>query len=618
MTVELADIERAVVEHQPFCWLPEEAVTKLVRAIEVSYTQAGEQVLAYGDAISHLYFVRSGEVEVFRRNGQLFNRLSEGYMFGQMGLFMQGRARFSVNTISDSLFYLIPAPIFIEFCDLYERFGDYFEANESSVLEQATQVGADDMTTVPVTEILRTDPLLVPPELNIADCAKLMTEQSVSAALVQAEDGGSRDVIGLLTDSDLRERVIAHRLPFDTQVQHVMTSDIEAMDEHAYVHEVMLTMLRNNIHHVPIMNDEQVLGLVSLPDVVSHESQNSLLLVRSILSSESVDTLALLSERVPAVYARLVNEHATSHMIGSAMSVIGSSFMQHLATLAEQTLGPAPVPYCLIALGSLARDEQLLVTDQDNALILSDRYDEQTHGAYFKAFSDILCDGLDRCGYPYCEGEIMASNPKWRLTLTQWKAQFGDWIDNPEPQALLNASIFFDLKAVHGAKLWVKELQKFITDKAADNRPFLSLLARNALKRTAPLGFFKGFVLEENGKQRPSINIKRRGTAPLTDIVRVHALATGSISQNSFERLEDISKTKLLPEGKFEELTNALDLLYSIRARQQMLCLKNGEELNNQVDPEALNGIERRAMKEAFSLITQAQRFLKFRYTVSG
>lgn len=618
MTVELADIERAVVEHQPFCWLPEEAVTKLVRAIEVSYTQAGEQVLAFGDAISHLYFVRSGEVEVFRRNGQLFNRLSEGYMFGQMGLFMQGRARFSVNTISDSLFYLIPAPIFIEFCDLYERFGDYFEANESSVLEQATQVDADDMTTVPVTEILRTDPLLVPPELNIADCAKLMTEQSVSAALVQAEDGGSRDVIGLLTDSDLRERVIAHRLPFDTQVQHVMTSDIEAMDEHAYVHEVMLTMLRNNIHHVPIMNDEQVLGLVSLPDVVSHESQNSLLLVRSILSSESVDTLALLSERVPAVYARLVNEHATSHMLGSAMSVIGSSFMQHLATLAEQTLGPAPVPYCLIALGSLARDEQLLVTDQDNALILSDRYDEQAHGAYFKAFSDILCDGLDRCGYPYCEGEIMASNPKWRLTLTQWKAQFGDWIDNPEPQALLNASIFFDLKAVHGAKLWVKELQKFITDKAADNRPFLSLLARNALKRTAPLGFFKGFVLEENGKQRPSINIKRRGTAPLTDIVRVHALATGSMSQNSFERLEDISKTKLLPEGKFEELTNALDLLYSIRARQQMLCLKNGEELNNQVDPEALNGIERRAMKEAFSLITQAQRFLKFRYTVSG
>lgn len=618
MSVELADIERAVVEHQPFCWLPEEAVSELVRTIEVSYTQADEQVLAYGDPISHLYFMRSGEVEVSRRNGQLFNRLSEGYVFGQMGLFMQGKARFSVRTTTDCLFYLIPTPIFIEFCDRYERFGDFFEANESSVLEQATQVSSDDMTTVPVTEILSTEPLVVSPEMNIADCAAQMTEHSVSAALVQAEQGTSRDLLGLITDSDLRERVIAQRLSFDTQVQHVMTADIEAMDEHAYVHEVMLTMLRNNMHHVPIMDDEQVLGLVSLADVVSHESQNSLLLVRSILTCESVDTLAELAEQLPAVYTRLVNEHATSHMIGSAMSVIGASFMQQLAKLAEQQLGPAPVPYCLIALGSLARDEQLLVTDQDNALILSDSYDEQQHGAYFKAFSDVVCDGLDRCGYPYCDGEIMASNPKWRLTLSQWKLQFSDWIDNPEPQALLNASIFFDLIAVHGASAWVTELQKFIAAKAKGSRPFLSSLARNALKRTAPLGFFKGFVLEESGKQRPSINIKRRGTAPLTDIVRVHALATGSISQNSFERLEDISKTTLLPEGKFEELTNALELLYSIRARQQMLCLKEGEELNNQVDPEALNVTERRAMKEAFSLITQAQRFLKFRYTVSG
>jgi len=618
MTVELADIERAVIAHQPFCWLPEEAVSELVRSIEVSYTQADEQVLAYGDPISHLYFVRSGEVDVFRRNGQLFNRCSQGYVFGQMGLFMQGKARFSVRTTTDCLFYLIPAPIFIEFCDRYERFGDFFEANESSVLEQATQVSADDMTTVPVTEILKADPLVISPTLTIAECAKIMTQYSVSAALVQAERGNARDLLGLITDSDLRARVIAERLSFDTQVQHVMTADIDTMDEHAYVHEVMLTMLRNDIHHVPIMDKENVLGLVSLPDIVSHESQNSLLLVRSISSCESVDALAELSVQLPQVYARLVNEHATSHMIGSAMSVIGASFMQQLAKLAEQQLGPPPVPYCLIALGSLARDEQLLVTDQDNALILSDSYDEQPHGAYFKAFSDIVCDGLDRCGYPYCDGEIMASNPKWRLTLTQWKAQFSEWIEQPEPQSLLNASIFFDLVAIHGASAWVKDLQTFIADKAKDSRPFLSALARNALKRTTPLGFFKGFVLEENGRQRPSINIKRRGTAPLTDIVRVHALATGSTSQNSFERLEDISKTNLLPEGKYEDLSNALELLYSIRARQQMLCLKNGEELNNQVDPDALNGTERRAMKEAFSLITQAQRFLKFRYTVSG
>lgn len=212
----------------------------------------------------------------------------------------------------------------------------------------------------------------------------------------------------------------------------------------------------------------------------------------------------------------------------------------------------------------------------------------------------------------------MASTPKWRMRREEWRAQFTEWIEKPEPQALLNASIFFDLVAVHGKASWAKELKKFIAEKAKGSKPFLAALARNALKRTPPLGFFKNFVLEEDGKQGRSLNIKRRGTAPLTDIIRVHALATGSISQNSFERLEDISKTKLLPQGKHEELSDALELLSSMRARQQMLALREDRKPNNQIDPDALSLSEQRSLKEAFSVVAQAQRFLKFRYTANG
>lgn len=615
MSIELPDIERTLGEYEPFCWLPEEALSSLASSIEVSYQQAGEAVLKLEEPIHYLYFIRSGEVEIYRRDGSLFNRLPKGHVFGQMGLLMHGKVRFGVNTRTDCLFYLIPEKMFMDYCDLYSEFGDFFEVNDHSILQQATQVATDDMTTVPITELITSEPLVVTPNTPVAECAKRMSDNYIAAAVVQDENGS---LLGIVTDSDLRARVIAERLSLDIPVGEVMTAEPQVMDDHAYLHEVMLTMLRHNIHHVPIVDESRVLGIVSLPDVVSHESQNSLLLVRSIFSADNLDALVQLSEQLPAVYDRLVNEHATSHMIGSAMSVIGASFMQQMAKLAEDELGPPPVPYCLIALGSLARDEQLLVTDQDNALILDDRYNEQEHGAYFEQFSKRLCDGLDRCGYPHCEGLIMASTPRWRMRREEWRAQFTEWIEKPEPQALLNASIFFDLVAVHGKSAWAKEMQKFIAEKAKGSKPFLAALARNALKRTPPLGFFKNFVLEEDGKQGRSLNIKRRGTAPLTDIIRVHALATGSISQNSFERLDDISKTKLLPEGKHEELSDALELLYSMRARQQMLALRENKKPDNQIDPDVLSLSEQRSLKEAFGIVAQAQRFLKFRYTANG
>lgn len=271
-----------------------------------------------------------------------------------------------------------------------------------------------------------------------------------------------------------------------------------------------------------------------------YESQNSLLLVSSIFQSNSIEELAQLSEQVKDSFVRLVNEDANSHMVGSAMSVIGQSFKQRIIELGEEELGPAPIPYCFLALGSMARDEQLIVTDQDNAIILSNSFEKDKHDKYFAKLAQWVSDGLDKCGYPYCTGDIMATNPIWRMTQTEWEECFSDWIDNPNPKALLNASIFFDLVGVHGQIKWAEQLNRFIVKKARKSPKFLTFLARNALNRTPPLGFFKSFVMEKDGKHKNSINLKRRGTAPLADLIRVHALAVGSTQQNSFERLDDI------------------------------------------------------------------------------
>ena len=421
--------------------------------------------------------------------------------------------------------------------------------------------------------------------------------------------------VGIVTNRDFRTRVLAQKLPFETALREVMSTDLITIEDDSYIYEAMLLMLRHNIHHLPLVRRNKVTGIASLSDIVRHESQNSLLLVRGILTQDTVDGLVELSPQVGAVMARMLKEGVNSHMIGTAMSVIGRTFKQRLLQLAEIEFGPPPVPYCFLALGSMAREEQLLVTDQDNALILSPDYDEQQHGDYFEKLSAFVCDGLAACGYSYCDGGIMASNPKWRMTLSQWKQQFSDWIENPAPEALLNACIFFDLSAVAGKTTWAEQLTRFIVDKAKNNRRFLAYLAHNALSRTPPLGFFKSFVVEKDGGQRYTLNLKRRGTAPLVDVIRVHALAVGSLSQNSFDRLDDIADSTLLPEGKRDELSDALEYISMVRIRQQVAALEAQAEVDNSVDPETLSNKERRGLKEAFQILSAAQKFLRFRYS---
>ena len=282
--------------------------------------------------------------------------------------------------------------------------------------------------------------------------------------------------------------------------------------------------------------------------------------------------------------------------------------------LAEEKFGPPPVPYCFLALGSMAREEQLIVTDQDNAMILDDSFEPEKHDEYFYQVAKFVSDGLDACGYKYCTGHIMATNKKWRQPLKVWESYFTEWIEQPTPEFLLNSSIFFDLEGVWGENRWAKRLNKLIRHKAQKNTRFLACMARNALLRTPPLGFFKNFVMEADGDHNKSINMKRRGTAPLADLIRVHALSIGSASHNSFERLQDVIDAKILSPGSGPDLRDALELIAMVRIRHQALDLEAGAEPDNNIEPENLSDFERKNLRDAFLIVSNAQKYLKYRY----
>ncbi len=623
MDDERHDIVGFLRQHAPFSDLDEDTLSRIGAAIDVRYCKAGTRIVEFGQEALFWHIVRSGVVEVFRRDGTLYNRLTEGGYFGEFGLLHRKKVRFPAVAQDDTLLYLLPEPVFTELFEGNEAFADQVEIEDRTRLQKVVsrQQAGNTLLSATVGSLIEREPVTLSPQASAQEAARVMTEAGVSSLLLlDATDPEGQDsepatrMAGILTDRDLRTRLLAQGLPLQTPVADIASTEVVAIEHHRQVFEAMMLMLRHKVHHLPVTRGGRPVGVVALSDIIRFESGNSVFVAGRIGRCQSVEELEALVPEVHASFVRMLGEDASARVVGSAMSAIGRAFKQRLLELAEASLGPPPVPYCFLALGSMARQEQGVVTDQDNALVLDNRFDAARHDAYFESLARFVTEGLARCGYSLCTGGVMATNPRWRQPLRVWQACFRDWIENPTAEGLLHSNIFFDLDGVHGRTEWADSLRHHVARQARQHPRFLASMARNALLRTPPLGFFKDFVLETDGRHSAGINLKRRGTAPLTDLIRVHALSVGSEALNSFERLDDVIRAGVLPPGRGPDLHDALELLSFVRFRTQAEDLKNGQEPGNTVSPERLSDFERKSLRDAFLVLGQAQDYLKFRH----
>ena len=613
METEQLEILDFLQKHLPFSILPAEKLRAVANQVDVQYFKADTPILHFGETAKHWLIVRSGAVEIFRRDGTLYNRLTEGGHFGEAGLMQQRQqVRFPATALEDTLVYLIAPEVFLDLFENEESFADLVETEDRTRLrtvisknEQANELMSADVKSLLIRESVTTQSTT-----TITEAAKIMTDEGVSSLLITDGDAA----LGLITDRDIRTRAVAQGLSMDEPISKIATTELHAIRHDQLAYEAMLLMLRYNVHHLPVLKNLRPIGVLALSDIIRYESRNSLFVVGRIFHQQSVQELAELTEEVKASFIRMNREDANSRMIGNAMGAIGRSYKQRLLELAEIEFGPPPVPYCFLALGSMARQEQLIVTDQDNAIVLDNRFDPQKHDAYFEQLAQFVSDGLATCGYTYCTGDIMATNSKWRQPLRVWQQYFTDWIDAPSPESLLTSSIFFDLDGVYGRTEFAETLRALIRKKAKGNSRFLASMARNALRRTPPIGFFKDFVVERDGRHTNAMNLKRRGTAPLTDLIRVHALAVGSQSRNSFDRLQDIIEAQVLPPGRGPDLQDALEFISLVRSRNQAKDLVEGLEPDNSIEPEMLTEFERKNLRDSFLILASAQKYMKFRY----
>jgi len=604
---ELSFIAEFLHTVHPFNSMGTGDLQQLARKLEVAYYPQGKIIFS-SQPPPGLAIIRKGAVRLVDDEHKFLDKRSEGELFGHDIYFHGEMKDYIAEAEEDCLLWLMSAVKFEKLCEENTLIGEYFSSHLKTRLSAATQV---KHSVTQVRELLKREPVTVDGRVSIHEVARRMSAENVSSVLVMCDE----KLCGIVTDKDLRQRVLAMAVDASTAISEVMTVNPTSVAADAGVDAALLLMMRQNYHHLPVMDEARPLGLVTAGDILRAQSEHPLRIVRDIYKKDSVKELLELSRRLPFLFERMVGLGRDVEQIGRMVTLITDAFTIRLIQLAEQRLGAPPLAYAWVVFGSQAREAQTARTDQDNGIVLErDAVGEEAE--YFAELSKLVCDGLDRLGYVYCPGEVMALNVKWRVSLDRWKQHFDAWIDQPTPKSVMYCSIFFDIRCVYGEFELVDKLQAHASTRAKDNRIFRRFMAANVLTHRPPLGFFRRFVQEDDGSQSEGLNLKHRGIVPITDLVRMRALELGIREANTYRRLELATASGAINENDASSLRDALRLINRIRLNHQSAQMMAGEKPSNFVPIEDLSPLLRRNLKAAFMLVEGAQSALAQRYQV--
>jgi CBS domain-containing protein len=615
--VELAEIRDFLRSEVPFNDLPTSAIDSLPGKLKVQYFRRDSTILRAGADNDSLFIVRSGAVELTDSSGEFMDRVDVGRSFGSHSLLSGQPSGYSATALEDTLALVMPGVVFHELTGAHPSFAEFFDLQRASrmrgavaTLHMSAMGGAILKTRV--SSIVSRPAVTAPPTATIREAATIMTDSKVSSLLI-VEDN---DVVGIVTDRDLRSRALAIGMDPGHPVKSIMTKNPVTASAESLAFEVLMEMLARNIHHLPVVRDGEPAGVITTTDLMRLEQANPVFLVGDIVKQKDVAGVAAVTQRLASVVETLVSQDASADDIGRVVTAVGDAVERRLIGLAEEKLGPPPVPFCWVSLGSRARQEQALAADQDNAMILSDDATAE-HAAYFEALAAEVTSSLVECGYPLCPGDIMASNPRWRVTLSQWRREFSTWITEPVPDAILRASIFFDMRPIYGEVKLFRDLQRHVLSLTPESRLFLAHLAKRAGENEPPIGFFRGFVLQKAGDHKDTLDIKRGGIGSVVEMARVLALSIGSREVNTRARITAAVAAGAMSAERGEDLMDALEFISYVRLRHQAAKVRTGQEPNNFVSPSDLSTFERRNLREAFSIVRSAQTSLAQRYPSS-
>ncbi|NKF52627.1 cyclic nucleotide-binding/CBS domain-containing protein [Shewanella sp. WXL01] len=597
----------------PFDALTEADLRQASLSLTVGYYGKASRYVPLKPDNKQLFIVRSGAFEVRDGQGELIDRLGEGDYFGFPSLLTGEEVTNKVAILEDSLVYHLSEQTFDFLRANYRSFDQFFNRAYARRMRHQGRFTAKDLTTTSKVNVLMAkSPITISGNESVQSAAKLMQSQRVSSLLVV----DNQKLVGILTDRDLRNRVLAQGFDGSLKVFQAMTREPVSLGPNSLTFEAMLALSEHNIHHLPIVDAGVPVGMITSSDILRAQSSQPLLLIKEIDKQDSVESLVQVSKQIPVLLQNLVSADARAEEIGRVLTSVTDALTRRLIDINQTLLGKAPMPFCWLAFGSQGRQDQVACSDQDNGLLLAHEPDEFA-ASYFEQLSKAVCKGLNDCGYVFCPGDIMAQNPKWRMGLSQWQQCFSKWVNNPDPKALMHASIFFDMRAVYGPQSLFDELQISVLNATKDNDIFLAGMTNNALNENPPLGFFRKFVLERDGSELKGMDLKHKGSAIINDIARVYALSAGITEVNTAKRIRLLMEQKIINRKDALNLADAHEFIAHMRLSNQGYQATHQLPLSNYLKPQHLSSLMRHQLRDAFKVVHDAQAGLKLKFTRS-
>jgi CBS domain-containing protein len=626
----------------PFHLLPRKAMDELVRTLIIEYFPKGDTILSpTGSPTQFLYIIRSGGVRFLlsekdaQGGDRIYDYRDEGDFFGLISLLSGEPSPFTIVAEEDTLCYLIRQEVFKKLLGESPDVFLYFTSGPSKGFKQfdtgslprdplmRVEPGAEQVLfTGRIKDVMHTNVFTCPPEETVVGVARRMTERGVGSVIVVDDIGIP---MGILTDGDLRSKVLASGKLINQPVIDVMNRPVQSVSPDSFCFEAILSMITNRVKYLPVMDGMKLVGIISEHDLMVSQGNNPVAVIKGFQQAKSIDEIVAIRKNIDLAMWVILEHGGMAKDICELITTLNDHLTQKIITLTEEAMvregyGRPPAPFAWLALGSEGRREQTLRTDQDNALIFADDSSEGEEEArsYFLNLAEKVVSGLERCGFPRCKGGVMAINPKWCQPLRVWKEYFRHWIldvDYPAEEVLATF-VFFDCRPIYGQYELVTETAGHILDLLDEGNSFAREMAKTAILHKTPLGFFKRLVVEKSGEHKNKLNLKLNGLTPLVDAIRTLALSQKVFDTNTLDRISALVEKESLTPAEADDLRDAFNVIMLIRVRHHVNILRQGGVPDNYVNPDELSIIQRTMLKEAFKTIDRLQGLLELRYDI--
>lgn len=617
-----------------------ENLTELCQSAEVKHLGVDQFLFKQGESPhSRVYLLREGALHLFGTEGEqliLLETHDEGDVVGLRPLISGDHYAASAKAEEESIIYTFDIGEFEKIMQQNPPVSNYllrtfaalarsrYDTNQKAkIFLHHGQKMPDDFPLIEVQSIRPgKEPVSCRPEDSIQFASSLMSERKVGSMIVTDQEGRP---LGIFTDKDLRNQIAQGDFQPSRPVTSIMASPVITIAPEMTVADVQILMVKHKIHHLCVTADgtiqTPVVGVVSNHDLLVIQANNPATLIREIQRAKDGLRLARIRDQAEILLKKYIYQEVNIMFISTIMSEINDALIARANQLAEmelqlQGIQQPAVKFCWLGLGSEGRREQLLRTDQDNALIFENVPTEKEAAVkmYFLDYAKIVTRILNQAGFVYCPANMMASNPQWCLPLDKWKANFSHWINAGTGEALMHSTIFFDYRPLYGTQTLAESLTVFIFEELKDKTIFFTRLAKNALENPPPLSFFRNFVVERGGVHKDKFDIKSRAMMPLVDAARVLILQHQlSGIHNTVRRFQKLAEIEPQNAHIYHQAADAYEIFMRYRVLQGLRDLNSGRYF----DPAELNKLERMNLRNSFKPIDEIQDLIEVRFQTS-